>query len=67
MTIAANQMWEMSSAISMQQSFKEQGCYGICMYIGGRLGEFIKAKTTWFFGLPKPHEAKARGLKEAIK
>lgn len=31
------------------------------------LGEFIKAKTTRFFGLPQPHESNARGLKEVIK
>jgi len=33
----------------------------------GRLDDFIKTKTTWFLGVPRPHEAEARGLKEAIK
>jgi ribonuclease HI len=33
----------------------------------GRLCEFIKAKTAWFLGVPQPHEAETRGLKEAIK
>ena len=36
------------------------------MYQRG-LKEFIKAKTTWLLGVPQPHEAEARGLKEAIK
>jgi ribonuclease HI len=37
------------------------------MCIRGRLAEFIKAKMAWFLGVPQPHEAEARGLKEAVK
>ena len=37
------------------------------MCLGGDRGEFIKAKTVWYKGLPQPKEAEARGLKEAIK
>jgi len=37
------------------------------MCIRGGLREFIKEKETWFMGVPQPHEAEARGLKEAIK
>ena len=47
--------------------FKHQGCYGVGMCLGGDRGEFIKAKTVWYKGLPQPKEAEARGLKEAIK
>ncbi|AES64716.1 hypothetical protein MTR_2g028970 [Medicago truncatula] len=47
--------------------FKEQGCYGIGMCLRGDRGEFIRAKTTWYKGIPQPKEVKARGLKETIK
>jgi len=47
--------------------FKEEGCYGIGMCLRGRHGKYIQARTTWFQGLPQPHEAEARGLEEAIK
>jgi len=36
------------------------------MHLRGDRGEFIRAKTTWFKGLPHSNEAEARGLKEAI-
>jgi hypothetical protein len=29
-------------------------------------GKFIVAKTAWFYGIPQPQEAEARGLKEVI-
>jgi ribonuclease HI len=47
--------------------FKEQGCYGVGMCLREDRGEFIRAKTSWYKGLPQPKEAEARGLKEAIK
>lgn len=52
---------------SMQQSSRNKSVYGICMCVRGSLGEFIKAKITWFFELPQPHETEVRGLKEVIK
>lgn len=47
--------------------FKEQGCYGIGMCLRGDRGEFIRAKATWYKGIPQSKEVKARGLKEMIK
>jgi hypothetical protein len=48
-------------------NFQEEGCYAIVMCLRGRHGEYIKARTTWFQGLPQPHEVEAMRLKEAIK
>jgi len=47
--------------------FKDQGCYGIGIFLRGDRGEFMGAKTAWYRGLPQPNEAEARGLKEVIK
>jgi hypothetical protein len=44
-----------------------RACYGIGMCLRGRHGKYIKSRTTWFQGLPQPHETEERGLKEAIK
>ncbi|PNX97978.1 60S ribosomal protein l23 [Trifolium pratense] len=46
--------------------FKDYGCYGVGICLRGDNGEFIAAKTTWFYGLPQPQEAEACGLREAI-
>jgi len=43
--------------------FKEEGCYGIGMDFSGRHDEYLKARTTWFQGLPQPHEAEAKRIK----
>jgi len=48
--------------------FKEQGCLWN-MHVHKRKPRRVHKgkKTTWFLGLPQPHEAEASGLKEAIK
>ncbi|MCI38791.1 60S ribosomal protein L23, partial [Trifolium medium] len=36
--------------------FKDHGCYGVGICLRGENGEFIAAKTAWFYGLPQPQE-----------
>jgi len=47
--------------------FNEKGYYGIRMCLRGRHEEYMRARPTRFQGLPQPHEAETRGLKEVIK
>ncbi|GAU39798.1 hypothetical protein TSUD_219730 [Trifolium subterraneum] len=46
--------------------FKDHGCCGVGICLRGDNGEFIAAKTAWFYGLPQPQEAEACGLRETI-
>jgi hypothetical protein len=47
--------------------FKDQECYGVGMCLKDENGTyFITMKTTWFYCLAEPQEAKARELIEAI-
>lgn len=47
--------------------FKEKGIFGLGLCVRNDKGEFVKAKSMWFYGVPTPHEAEAKGLLEALK
>lgn len=46
--------------------FSDQKCFGVGMCIRNSQGRFIKALSRWFECTPRPLEAEALGLKEAI-